>query len=307
MKLKRQIIRYFVLFSGLILILESAVENIFLDYIFPARATTELRAVLILLAYGLAVAGVFALFSFLFYRSTARAVEGESARRVEEQNRRYAYICHDLKTPMTSVQGFARALKDGKVPQGEEGEILEIILEKSRYAGELLESMYTYATLDEGGRFQRERGDLCALVREVTIAHYHEFEDRGIALELDIPQEAIFASLDQQQMRRALANLVINGYKYNEAGSTVLIEVAGEGDRARVSVADNGRQIPPEEAESIFQPFTRGDRARSGSQGNGLGLAIAKLIAENHGGKLHLDGAPPVGTKAFVLELPRMS
>lgn len=137
----------------------------------------------------------------LFWKVTSKAVSAESKRQVLERNMQYSRICHDLKTPMTSVQGFAAALRDGKIKPEEQKEFFQIIYDKSCYMNELVESIFAYAKIEtDEFRLHYVNRDLGALVRSVVALSYEEFEKQEIDLQLDIPDQPVLCSLDENEI-----------------------------------------------------------------------------------------------------------
>jgi signal transduction histidine kinase len=244
--------------------------------------------------------------AYLFYRLTGKTWQKESQRQMNERNMLYSCIAHDLKTPMTSVQGFATALKEGKVKPEEQAEIYEIIYNKSCYMNELLDTMFAFSKLNtDDYKLSLREVDLCALVRELVAFHYDEYEKMDMDLDIDIPEEAIICNVDEKEMKRAISNLLVNAYKHNEKGAHILVRVSAQGDMVRIIVADNGDVINKKVATTIFEPFAKGDEARSGGKGTGLGLAISNLVVEKHGGKLYIDDCIEGYTKGFVICIKR--
>lgn len=244
--------------------------------------------------------------AYLFYLLTSKAWKVESLRQINERNMLYSCIAHDLKTPMTSVQGFAAALKEGKVKPEEQKEIYDIIYNKSCYMNELLDTMFAFSKLNmDDYKLSFRRLDVCALVREIVALHYDEFETRDMNLDIDIPEDSIVSNIDEKEMKRAASNLLVNAYKHNEKGANILVRASLQGDMVRIIVADNGDVINKEVATTIFEPFAKGDEARSGGKGTGLGLAISNLIVEKHGGRLYIDDSIEGYTKGFVICLKR--
>lgn len=218
----------------------------------------------------------------------------------------YSCIAHDLKTPMTSVQGFAAALKEGKVKPEEQAEVYEIIYNKSCYMNELLDTMFVFSRLNTDDYTLSLRNlDVCALVRELAALHYDEFEARAMNLDIDIPEEAVKCNVDEKEMKRAISNLLVNVYKHNSNGAGILVRVTLQGDMVRIIVADNGEAIGKEVADEIFEPFAKGDSARSDGKGTGLGLAISGLVVSKHSGRLYIDDSIEGYTKGFVICLKR--
>lgn len=242
--------------------------------------------------------------AYFFYCLTSKAFQRESMRQINERNMLYSCIAHDLKTPMTSVQGFATALKEGKVKPEEQGEIYDIIYNKSCYMNELLDTMFAFSKLNtENYQLVPREMDLCALVRELVALHYDAFEARDMNLDIDIPEETWKWHVDEKEMKRAISNLLVNAYKHNEKGANILVRVSRQGEIAKIVIADNGRVIDKEKLRTLFNSFSKGDEARSGGNGTGLGLAISSLVVQKHGGRLYVDDDIEGYTKGFVIEL----
>ena len=245
---------------------------------------------------------VFVLGAFAFYRLASRIIRAESERRVKEQNLIYAAIAHDLKTPMTSVQGYAAALRDGKIPPEGQAEACDIICRKSRRMNELVDALFEYARLGAAEyKLKSERIDAAQIVREVAADSYTDFEERGIALDVDIPDGPLAILGDAGQLRRAVTNLVINAWKHNSEGAKVRVTAQAEDGRLLICVADDGAPIPPEAREALLRPFVTADEARTSRSGSGLGLAIAAKIVRLMGGTLRIADAGGGYIKAFEI------
>ena len=203
---------------------------------------------------------------------------------------------------MTSVQGFATALKEGKVKPEEQDEVYDIIYNKSCYMNELLDTMFTFSKLNmDDYELSLRELDVCSLVRTLVALHYDGFEARDMNLDIDIPEETFNCNVDEKELKRAISNLLVNAYMHNGKGANILVRVSVQGDMVRIIVADNGDVINKEVATTIFEPFAKGDEARSGGKGTGLGLAISNLVVEKHGGKLYIDDCIEGYTKGFVI------
>lgn len=240
--------------------------------------------------------------ALLFYALIRKELKTESEKRVKEQSMIYAAIAHDLKTPMTSVQGFAAALRDGMIPPEKQSEVLDVICSKSRHMDELIHSLFEYANLGaEEYRLKSEPFDAARVVREVVAEGYTDFEEHGIELDVNISDGPLMILGDTREFRRAVTNLVVNAWKHNEPGTKVCITAKAAGDELLVAVADNGAQIPEEMREVILQPFVTGDAARTSHDGSGLGLAIATKIIALMGGALRIVDADGEYVKAFEI------
>ncbi|MBQ7832229.1 MAG: HAMP domain-containing histidine kinase [Lachnospiraceae bacterium] len=303
-KVKKKVVLYFILCLLGCFVAEGIVLSVMDAWIMSLGENSDRLALILIAAFFVVTLAFIVGFAYLFYCLTSKAFQKESMRQINERNMLYSCIAHDLKTPMTSVQGFATALKEGKVKPEEQKEVYDIIYKKSCYMNELLDTMFTFSKLNtDDYKLSRRETDVCALVRELVALHYDEFETRYMELNLDIPEESIKYNVDEKEMRRAIGNLLINAYKHNEKGADILVRVVKQDKEVSIYVADNGRTITKEETKTLFSPFAKGDVARSGGNGTGLGLAISDLIAAKHGGRLIVDDSVEGYTKAFVIVL----
>lgn len=237
--------------------------------------------------------------------------------RAQVQKQRYLMIsdiAHDLKTPMTTVSGYAKALADGMVKEDQEKEYLDAIRDKTLRMNDIVQMLFDYVRLDsEGFAINRSRIDICELVRECVAADYTDIENKKDEIEIDIPDAPLTADADKIQLSRVISNLLTNAVKHNPEGTAISVSVREEPDEIRVFVADSGESIEKELADEIFEPFVMGDKSRSTAGGSGLGLSVAHKIAELHGAVLKLVQRPEMMryqlgekyNKVFLLILKR--
>ena len=217
-------------------------------------------------------------------------------------------IAHDLKTPITTINGYAQALRDEVVTgDDKKKQYLNAICNKSQRMDDLITLLFEYVKIDsEGFSLHKERADIVEVLRENVALFYADFERKGIEVELDIPEQCIWWEIDKIQFSRAVANLLNNELRHVEKGEMVVIRLLWDEDRERVSIlfGDTGEQIPDEIAKHIFEPFVMGDASRSTKGGSGLGLSISSKIVKMHGGRLYLDrNSTQEYKKAFVIVL----
>ncbi len=305
-KVKKKIVLYFILCMFGCIVVEGIVGSILDTVMAKVETPTGAVALVTIVAFiVLSIANIIG-GAYIFSRLTGKAFEKESMRQINERNMLYSCIAHDLKTPMTSVQGFAAALKEGKVRPEEQKEIYDIIYNKSCYMNELLDTMFAFSKLNtKDYKLSCREQDLCGLVRELVALNYDEFEARDMDLDIDIPEEALKCNIDEKEMKRAISNLLVNAYKHNENGANILVRVSNQGDMINVIVADDGNTITKEDAKTLFEPFAKGDESRSGGKGTGLGLAISSLVAKKHGGRLYIDDNVDGYTKGFAICLKK--
>lgn len=231
--------------------------------------------------------------------------EAQKLARDQRRNLMLSDIAHDIKTPITTICGYSKALSEGIVEEKNRQSYLDAIYAKAMRMDELITLLFEYVKLEsEGFTLHREPGNLAELTREMAALLYADFEDREMELVLEIPEERVPFEMDRLQLGRAVSNLLTNAVRYGKEGGRVLVRLQDY----ELTVADEGEPIDPEFAAHIFEPFARGDKARSSKGGSGLGLGISKKIVEMHGGKLLLSQNFGEGyTKAFQIRLPAFS
>ena len=246
--------------------------------------------------------------AFWYYRIVSAKInelmEEEKKRRLDFDRRKnllLSDIAHDIKTPVTTICGYGRALSEGVASKEKEQDYLDAICRKALRIDELITLLFEYVKLDsEGYALHKEPGDLAELLRETTAAFYADFEEKQISLTVDIPEAPVPCEMDSTQMRRAVTNLLTNALRYGKVRGKVLVRLKSR----CIIVADDGDPIDPDFAKRIFEPFSRGDSARTAGVGNGLGLSIAARIVQMHEGTLSLDTSFGEGyTKAFRIKM----
>ncbi|MCR5397969.1 MAG: HAMP domain-containing histidine kinase [Lachnospiraceae bacterium] len=249
-------------------------------------------AVVILLPY-LAGAGFYSVTVLREFRKIEEAREQANRDYEKKRNLMLSDIAHDLRTPMTTVSGYARALSDGVVSEDKKSDYLDAIVRKSERMDELIGLLFDYVRLgSEGFRLKKEEFDLCEMVRECAAMQFRDIEDAGMELEVDIPEKFLMIKADRLQMSRTVTNLITNAIRHNVKGTTIGVYVMEETNRYRVMVADSGERIDPSQAEHIFEPFVMGEASRSTKGGSGLGLSIAAKVMDMHGYNIRLIQKP---------------
>lgn len=216
-------------------------------------------------------------------------------------------IAHDLRTPITTIGGYAKALNDGMVASEEKKrEYLEAIENKAERMGDLITLLFDYVRLDsESYSLRQEKADITELLRENAALLYADIEEKSMEFEIDIPETPCIVELDRLQFSRVVTNLINNALKHNEAGTTITLEMQEDKERIQVVVKDTGTMIAPHIAEHIFEPFVVADASRVSKGGSGLGLSIAKKIVEMHGWTIELVQDYEGHTKSFIINMKK--
>lgn len=231
-------------------------------------------------------------------------LEEEKERQLDFERKRnllLSDIAHDIKTPVTTICGYCRALSEGVASKEKGRDYLNAVYKKALRIDELITLLFEYVKLDsEGYSLRKKSDDLAELLRETVAAFYTEFEEKQIDLSIDIPDQSVPYEMDSLQMRRAVTNLLTNALRYGRGQGKVLVRLEG----CSIIVADDGKAIDPDFEKRIFEPFSKEDSARTAKEGSGLGLSIAAKIVQMHGGTLSLNSAFGEGyTKAFRIKL----
>lgn len=269
-------------------------------------------ALMILLPYILG-AICFARITIREFRAIQQEREAEQKEFDRKRNLMLSDIAHDLRTPMTTVSGYAKALSDGMVqdPQ-QQAAYLEAIQRKSHRMNDLINLLFEYVKLDsEGFALDRKMHDLCEIARENAALIYSDVEDAGMTLDAEIPDEPIMVSVDEVQISRVITNLLTNAMRHNDKGTRIMLCLFRQENTINLMVADSGVIISPEMEEHLFEPFARGDVSRRSNGGSGLGLSIAQKVVQMHGWQMRLVQQPQIQhypyvagyAKAFLIQI----
>lgn len=222
-----------------------------------------------------------------------------------DKRRMLAGLSHDLKTPITIIQGFAKAMRDGLVDDADKQKYLQLIVTKSESMSDLINEFYDYTKLEHPDfSLTKESVDMAELARTFLADIYDEFDFKDRRLDAHISEEVVLCNVDKKQMIRVFENLTSNFFKYTPSKSTLYFGVEKKGSFAEIVIADNGVGISLESRGDIFKPFVVGEKSRN-KQGSGLGLAVCEKIVTAHGGSIELSDNPIDGfTTQFVIVLP---
>ncbi|MCP5453564.1 MAG: HAMP domain-containing histidine kinase [Spirochaetaceae bacterium] len=211
---------------------------------------------------------------------------------------------HEFKTPVVSIRGFAKQLRDEELPPERRREYADIIVAESERLANMAANVLLLSKL-ENQRIPsgREEYELDEQLRACVILLEKEWSTKGLDMELDL--EPVRLDGDQGLLEHLWINLIGNAVKFTPEGGRVSLSCRSRADGVEVRVADTGIGMDEETARRMFDKFYQGDRSRA-SRGNGLGLSIAKRIVDLYGGRVSVRSAPGRGTTITVV-LPRLS
>jgi two-component system, OmpR family, sensor kinase len=227
-----------------------------------------------------------------------------AARQASETRVRHfvADASHELRTPLAAIRGYAELTRPRRrnLPDDVTHALERVESESIRMTG-LVEDLLLLARLDSGRPVEHLPVDLSPLlVDAVSDAHATGPDHRW---ELELPDEPVTVSGDAPRLHQVVANLLANARTHTPAGTNVTVRLTADGDRAVLTVLDDGPGIPAALLPDVFERFARGDGSRSRAAGStGLGLAIVSAVVEAHGGSVEVRSSP--GATAFTVRLP---
>ena len=230
----------------------------------------------------------------------------DSLQKTEQQRREFiANISHELKTPMTTIAGYADGILDGVISGPEERQYLAIISDESRRLARLVRRMLDVSQLQSMDLIKQKTAfDLSESMRRVLVSMEKKITGRGLDVDVEIPEDPVMVLGDNDLLTQVVYNLLENAAKFASQGSTLFLGLEKKAGKAVVTVRNTGQTIPPEELPLLFERFHKSDRSRSADKdGVGLGLYIVRTILEQHHEKITAESENGVTTFSFTIHL----
>ena len=231
----------------------------------------------------------------------------DSLAKSEEQRREFiANVSHELKTPMTTIAGFADGLLDGTIPPQSQKKYLQIISSETKRLARLVRSMLELSRLQAGDRstLLQKSFDVSELLRITLINFADKIEAKHLDVDFQVPEEPMITLGDPDAITQVVYNLLDNAVKFSREGSQLGLSLWKDNTKAYVSVRNHGLTIPEAELSRIFDRFHKSDRSRSQDRdGVGLGLYIVKTILTSHGEDIAVTSRQGVTDFVFTLTL----
>ncbi len=214
------------------------------------------------------------------FNSMAESLAKSEARRSEF----VANVSHELKTPMTTIAGFADGILDGTIPPERHEEALRTISAETRRLSRLVRRMLDLSRLQSTETVTaQEPFDICETMARILVSLETKINAKELDVNADFPEEPLMVWGDSDAITQVGYNLLDNAIKFSRSGGQLGVSVTSKGNKAYISVRDEGDTIPPEELPLIFDRFHKTDHSRSvDREGVGLGLYIVKTILNNH-------------------------
>ena len=214
-----------------------------------------------------------------------------------------ANVSHQLKTPMTTIAGFADGILDGTIPKEKAPEALATISSETRRLSRLVRRMLDLSRLQSSENvLAQERFDISEVLLRVLVSLEGKITSRGLDVETHLPDGPVMVWGNPDAITQVCYNLLDNAIKFAAADSVLSLTIQIKGEKVHVSIANLGETIPPEELGQIFDRFHKTDRSRSvDREGVGLGLYIVKTIINNHREAINVTSENGLTTFTFTL------
>lgn len=212
-------------------------------------------------------------------------VMAESLAQSEKRRSEFvANVSHELKTPMTTISGFAEGILDGTIPPSRERDSLEIISSETRRLSRLVRRMLELSRLQSQERVAAQvQFDVSEVLLRVLISLENKIEDKQLDIFTNLPDEGAMVWGDPDAITQVCYNLLDNAIKFSKEGGTLTLGIVFRGGKAHISIRNQGEPIPPEQLSNIFERFHKADSSRSEHRdGVGLGLYIVKTILNTY-------------------------
>ncbi|PAW43374.1 two-component sensor histidine kinase [Bacillus cereus] len=230
----------------------------------------------------------------------------EKERKLEKQkNELITNVSHDLRTPLTSIMGYLRLLRDSKYENQEQhDEYTRIAFAKSEQLKNLIEDLFEYTKLTNE-QVVLEKQEVCMneLLEQLIEELVPQAEEHGLTFVKKFPEERAYASIDSEKMVRVFDNLLMNAIKYSKDDGEIKVSLQRQRRDIQIVIANHSEEFTREELANLFERFYKKDQSRSRvTEGSGLGLAIAKSIVELQGGSIRAEYEE--GIIRFIVSLP---
>ncbi len=214
-----------------------------------------------------------------------------------------ANLSHELRSPMTNIQGFIQGMTDGTISQEEAKPYLDIVLSETKRLNALIAGLFRLSQAESPeSPLTMNDFDICELVRLVIITKLPQIEGKGIEVLTDFEEESLYVKAARDPIEQVVINLLDNAIKFTPSGGQIRVTIRKKGvHQVAVTVYDNGIGILAEDKSRLFERFYKSDHAHASGDGSGLGLAICKSIMDRHGQTIRL--ADSVHGAAFEFTL----
>ena len=214
-----------------------------------------------------------------------------------------ANVSHELRSPITSIRGFAEGMADGVIPEGEQPKYLRLVADESKRLSGLIDDLLALSRLErDDAKPEMTAFDVNEMLRRAVIRRMNDLEAKKIDVSCEFEEDSCMVKADSDRIEQVVINLLDNAIKFTPEGGKISLESAAKDGIAEITVRDNGCGIAPEDREKVFDRFFTADRAHTAGKGTGLGLSICKRIMEMHGQGIRLLDTDEGAAFRFTLE-----
>ncbi|MEZ5404332.1 MAG: CHASE2 domain-containing protein [Bryobacteraceae bacterium] len=229
---------------------------------------------------------------------------GQTEAEKERYQRAIHFVAHEMRTPLTAIQGSSELMGRYKLPEEKRGEMARMINAESKRLARLIQTFLDVERLTAGQMaLKREPFDLRDVV-DVCLDRVRSLAERKKIAVAGEPLEAVIVEGDQELMEYAVYNLLTNAIKYSPTGTAVTISGGMKGAACHLAVRDQGIGMDEQEMKGLFRKFYRTKKAeQSGEKGTGIGLSLVQQIVSHHGGRVEVASTPGAGS-CFTIVIP---
>ncbi len=224
--------------------------------------------------------------------------ETESSRREFVAN-----VSHELRSPITSISGFVQGMEDGTIPPEEHAHYLSIVGDETKRLSKLIGQLLALSRLERDDAALTETDfDICEMLRRAIIRRMNDLDSKHLHVVCDFDNDNVFVHGDSDRIEQVVVNLLDNALKFTPDGGQITLSVHDREGKERITVADNGVGILPEDRGKVFDRFFTADRAHTSGKGTGLGLSICQRIMQMHGEQIYLEDTKEGSAFTFTMK-----
>jgi len=224
----------------------------------------------------------------------------------EDQKNFLSNVSHDFRSPLTSIKGYAEAIKDGTIPYEMQDKYLDIILFETNRLTKLTQNILSLNSWDSTSmRLELSTFPLHTMVTPIVDSLENKCLKRKVHIRVESPTDTYMVNADKEKMEQVLYNLLDNAIKFSHSDSTIILKVYSKNDKIFISVKDSGIGISKDSLDKIWDRFYKTDASRGKDKtGSGLGLSITKEIINAHGENINVISTENVGTE-FIFSMKK--
>lgn len=223
-----------------------------------------------------------------------------------EKNRRdfISNVSHEIRSPITSIKGFIGGILDGVIPKEKENYYLAIAYKETQRLTRLVNDLLDLSAIEAGQfKLRIEEIDINEIIRLCVIKFEQKIKGKNLNVDVKMQNDNLFVAADRDRINQVVTNLIDNAVKYVGEGGNIKICTKTKGDKALISVFNDGPNIPEEDLKNIWNRFYKGDKSRTSKVSTGLGLSIVRSILTQLGEDIWIENKESKGVMfSFTLK-----